>query len=117
MIARTQPPHQAPAKSRLKMAALAPAAHIGIGARSVFVHDGAQFVGDFAHGLLPRYFFKSAWRVLERRGEPVGVVLVVGDVHALAADVTLAAGVGLVWADPGDFVVFDEDVQSAVLGA
>ena len=53
VILGTEPPHQPHAESRLKMTALAAAAHVGEGAGAVLIDDAFEFAGDLVNGLIP----------------------------------------------------------------
>jgi hypothetical protein len=83
----------------------------------VFVHDPDQLGGNLIEGLIPGDLFKGAPHALERVGESLGVMLVVGNVHPLATDIPLASRVLLVGPNFDDAVLFDYDLQSAVLSA
>ena len=50
-------------------------------------------------------------------GQTLGMVLMVGNLQALAADISLAAGIVLVRSNLGDLIVFQLDFKPAVLGS
>jgi len=117
MVLRPQSAQEADAEGRFEMAALRAGSHVGERARAVLFDDIPQTVGDFADGLIPGNPFELSADFFQRIFEPVGVVLVIGDVQALAADVAFAFGIGFVRPDFDDAVIFDFDDETAVLCA
>jgi hypothetical protein len=75
-----------------------------------------QFVRDFIHSLIPGYFMKSISRTLQRNGQPILGILVIGNIEPFSADIALTPRVVFVRPDPSDPVIVNQDFQSAVLG-
>jgi len=117
LVLRAQAPHQTHAESRFKMTALSAAAHVGKRAGAVFVNDALELRCDFIDGLVPGDPLEFVPDFFERIFQAVGVVLVIGDVQTLAADIPFAFGVGFVASNFDDAVVFHFDFQTAVLRA
>jgi hypothetical protein len=99
------------------MAALSAAAHIGKGARAVLTDDAFKFGGNLIYSLIPGDTLKSISDLLQRVLKAVGVVLVIGDVHAFAAKIALTFSVGFIRLHFDDAVIFYLYFQPAVLAA
>ena len=79
----------------------------------MFVDDGGELPGDLFDGPFPGYLLKYVTHPFERMHEPIGVVLMIGDIQSLAANVTLATGMVLVAANLDDSIVFNPHFQPA----
>ena len=115
--AGSQTPHQADTEARLEVAPLAAAPHVGKGFGAVPVDDIPELRRDLADGLIPGDPFEPVSDSLQGVLQAVGIVLVIGDVHAFPADIALAPDIALVALDLDNSIVLHLDHQAAVLGA
>ena len=79
--------------------------------------QASELFRNLADCSVPRYPFEAVPYLLERIEQPVGIMLVEGDVHALSADITFAPGVVPVRSNLGDVIIFDLDLQATVVSA
>ena len=79
--------------------------------------DALDLRCNLVNGLVPGNPLETAPHALQGVFEPVGMVLVPGDVQSLAADISLALRIRLVSPHFHDPVVFNFDLQAAVLCA
>ena len=94
-----------------------PAPHRGQGTWTMLLENDLELSGDLADRLLPGYAFEFISNLLQWVEHPVGIMLVISNVHALTADVPFADGAFLVRADFDDPVTFNLDLEAALDGA
>ncbi len=99
------------------MAALPAAAHVGKRTRTILVNNTFEFGGDFVDGLVPGNPLKFIPDFFQRIFQPVGIVLMIGDMQTLAADIAFAFYICLVALHFNDAVRFHLDFQAAILCA
>jgi hypothetical protein len=81
------------------------------------MEDVLELRGDLADRLVPGYAFEFTANLLQRIEYTVGIMLVISNFHALAADVSFADRAVLVRADFDDPVTFNLDLEAALDGA
>jgi hypothetical protein len=75
-----------------------------------------EFGGDLIDSLIPGDALKTISNTLEGILKAVGIMLVIGNVHALTAEIALTSGVGFIRLHLDDAVIFHLDCKPAVLG-
>jgi hypothetical protein len=76
-----------------------------------------ELLRNFTDCLVPGYSFESVSHLLQRVEQPVGIVLVKSDVHALPTNISFAYGAILVRADFDNSVVLNLDFHTATIAA
>ena len=107
MIAGTQTPQQAYAKSGLEVAGLSPSPHIGDGTRTILIFYFPQAGRDLSDSLFPAYAHKFTVHFFQGVLQSLVMMLKVGDVHTFATHITLTAGIALVSSYFDNAVVFN----------
>ena len=99
------------------MATLAASAHIGEGPRPMRLHDVLELGGNFVEGRIPGDAFETIPDAFEGVLQPLGVILKIGNVGALSAEITLRAGAFPVAPNFGDPASLGHDFEAAVQAA
>jgi hypothetical protein len=115
MVLGAEPTEQTHAEGGFEVTSLPTAPHICVGPGAILADNAFQFHCDFVNSLVPGNSFKTITHTLQRVFEPVGMMLVVRDVHPLPTDIPLTADVFFVSFNFNDAVVFDFQLQTTVL--
>jgi hypothetical protein len=83
----------------------------------MFFYNSGEFGGDFVDGLIPGNSFKGTPDFFNRMEEAVGMVLIKSDVQPFAAGITITAPVILIPANLYDFIIFDSDLEPALISS
>jgi hypothetical protein len=81
------------------------------------LQDLSQSFGYLGQGFVPAQFPKLAVLSLQRAHQPLMVVLIMGNLETLAADIALGSRVGLITSNFDDPVIFNHNLQSTALEA
>jgi hypothetical protein len=91
--------------------------HQGQRSGTMLFYNPGKFCGDFAEGLIPGNFFKRSADPFKRMIKAVGVVLIKFDVQPFAAGIPLAEPVVFIPANLYDFIVFDSNLEPALIAS
>jgi len=81
------------------------------------LQDLSQSIGYLGQGFVPAQCLKLAVLSPQRAYQPLVVVLVMGNLETLAADIALGSRVGLITSNFNDPVIFNHHLQSTALEA
>ena len=110
-------PEQAHGEGALRGTTDSPPAHEGKSPRSVSFDDTGKFLGYLLDGLVPGYSFKGIPDFFKRMEETVGMMLVEVDIQSLPADITLTPGIVFISANFDDLILFDSNLESALIAS
>ena len=97
------------------MGALPASSHIGKGSGSMGAHNLFEFGCDFVERLFLGDPLETISYALEGKFQSLRIILEIGDIGTLAADIALRTGIFLIRPDLKNFVSFGDDFQTAIL--
>jgi hypothetical protein len=116
MVPGTQSSHELNAEKRIEMTTLTAPTHVSQGTGTMLFQKTPELCRNFFHGLIPGYPDKLVSDPFQRMGQAVVMMVMMGHVQTFPADVSLASGIVPVRHDFGYGVVFNKDLQPAILG-